>query len=116
MYKYTPTWSEWMYVFAPIQIYGIIVIILACYGDHGSEGNVLKIFFKRISTCLERWTGYQGWVMAGGLTGLLFLGTAAIGFYWDVGFHIDFGRDSQLMTPSHSMILVGLGGIVFAAF
>jgi len=115
MFEYTPTWTEWMYVFAPLQIYCIIVVVLACYGDHGTEGNVLKIFFKRISDCLERWTGYQGWVMAGGLTGLLMLGTAAIGFYWDVAFHVDQGRDNQLFTPSHTMIVIGLAGLVFAA-
>ncbi|MGH9223461.1 MAG: hypothetical protein ACRD2W_06670 [Acidimicrobiales bacterium] len=115
MFEYTPNWTEWMYVFAPLQIYCIIVIVLACYGDHGSEGNVLKIFFKRISDCLEKWTGYQGWVMAGGLTGLLMLGTAAIGFYWDVAFHVDNGRDNQLFTPSHTMIVIGLAGLVFAA-
>ena len=115
MFDYTPDWTEWMYVFAPLQIYCIIVIILACYGDHGSEGNVLKIFFKRISDCLQKWTGYQGWVMAGGLTGLLMLGTAAIGFYWDVAFHVDLGRDNRLFTPSHTMIVIGLAGLVFAA-
>ncbi|MEW6153485.1 MAG: hypothetical protein AB1673_05775 [Actinomycetota bacterium] len=115
MLEYTPHWSEWFYVFAPLQIFGIIVVVLACYGDHGDEGNVLRIFFRRISDCLERWTGYAGWAMAGALTGLLMLGTAAIGFYWDVAFHVDFGRDNQLFTPSHTMIVIGLAGLVFAA-
>ena len=54
--------------------------------------------------------------MAGVLSGLLFLLILVIGFYWDVAWHIDNGRDTQLFTPSHTMILVGLGGLVYAAF
>jgi hypothetical protein len=29
-----------------------------------------------------------------------------IGFYPDVAWHIDFGRDKQLFTPPHTMIAV----------
>jgi hypothetical protein len=109
------TWNQWFYVFAPFQIYLITVAVLVCYGDHGDEKNWIKQFFRRISTCLERWTGYPGWAMAGALSGLLMLGTAAIGLYWDVGWHVDFGRDEQLFTPSHTMIVLGLGGLVYSA-
>jgi hypothetical protein len=111
----TTDWSEWFYVFAPFQIYLITVCVLVCYGEHGDERNWIKQFFKRISTCLERWTGYPGWAMAGALSGLVMLGTAAIGVYWDVGFHVDYGRDQQLFTPSHTMIVLGLGGLVYSA-
>jgi hypothetical protein len=109
------TWDQWFYVFAPLQIYLMIVAVLVCYGDHGDERNFVKQFFKRISTCLERWTGFPGWAAAGALSGLLMLGTAAIGLYWDVGFHVDFGRDQKLFTPSHTMIVIGLGGLVYSA-
>ncbi len=112
--NYTPTWTEWMYVFAPFQIYLIIVAVLVVYGEHYDERNFVRQFFKRISYSLERATGYPGWSMAGALTGLLMLGTAAIGLYWDIGFHVDFGRDKRLLTPSHTMIVLGLGGIAFA--
>jgi hypothetical protein len=114
--NYTPKWTEWFYVFAPFQIYLIIVAILVVYGEHYDERNFVRQFFKRISYSLERWTGYPGWSMAGALTGLLMLGTAAIGLYWDIGFHVDFGRDNRLLTPSHLMIVLGLGGIAFAGF
>lgn len=110
-----PDWSQWMYVFAPFQIYLMIVAVLLVYGDHGAERNILRQFFKRISEALERWTGHAGWAMAGSLTGLLMLGTAAIGLYWDIGFHVDYGRDKNIFTPSHMMIVLGLGGLIFAA-
>ena len=106
--NYTPKWTEWFYVFAPFQIYLIIVAILCVYGEHYDERNFVKQFFKRISYSLERATGYPGWSMAGALTGLLMLGTAAIGLYWDIGFHVDFGRDKRLLTPSHLTIVTAL--------
>lgn len=109
------TWDQWFYVAAPFQIYLIIVTILLVYGDHGDERNPLRQFFRRISYSLERATGYPGWAMAGALSGLLMLATAAIGVYWDIAYHIDFGRDEALMTPSHTMIVLGLGGLVYAA-
>ena len=43
------------------------------------------------------------------------LATAALGLYWDVGWHIDFGRDKALFTPPHTMIVIGLAGIVYSA-
>lgn len=113
-FEYKPEWTEWFYVFAPLQIYLIIVAILLVYGEHFEERNFVKQFFMRISYSLERVTGYPGWSMAGALTGLLMLGTAAIGLYWDIGFHVDYGRDKRLFTPSHTMIVIGLAGIAFA--
>lgn len=109
------TFPQWFIVFAPFQLYLVIVVALVCFGEHGDERNPLKQFFRRISYSLERATGYPGWAMAGALSGLAMLATAAIGVYWDVAYHIDFGRDNALMTPSHTMIVLGLGGLVYAA-
>jgi len=84
---------------------------------HSSEepGYFVGFFFREISDSLNRLTGFPGWAMAGALTGLMFLGIAVMGFYWDVAWHIDLGRDKDLFTPAHVMILVGLGGLFFAA-
>lgn len=106
---------DWVYVMAPFWLYGIIVLALLAFGSHGDATNPVVIFFKRISTGLETATGYPGWSMAGALTGLTFLAVAAMGLYWDVAFHIDNGRDKDLFTPSHVMILLGLGGLVWSA-
>ncbi|HEX8770828.1 MAG TPA: hypothetical protein VF711_08680, partial [Acidimicrobiales bacterium] len=80
-----------------------------------NEPNVFKFFFRQIGDSLERVTGFPGWSMAGTLTALMALLIAVIGFYWDVAWHFDNGRDKDLLTPSHTMILVGLGGLIFAA-
>ncbi len=107
--------EHWFYVGWPYVAYGTIVLGLLLAGEHGGERNVVRIFFRRISWSLERATGYPGWAMAGALTALHGLGVAVVGLYWDVAFHIDYGRDQDLFTPSHTMIVLGLQGLVLAA-
>ena len=107
-------WGAWAWLVLPLASYGLISLTLFALG-HSNETNPIKFFFGQISDSLERITGYPGWSMAGVLSGLLMLLIAMIGFYWDVAWHIDNGRDKQLFTPSHVMILVGLGGLIYAA-
>jgi len=109
--------DQWVYVAAPLFAYGIVVLGLAAWGwgEGGGGRNPVATFFRSISFTLHRLTGMPGWAMAGSLTGLTAAGIAAVGLYWDVAWHIDHGRDKDLFTPSHTMILIGLNGLVFAA-
>ncbi|MGH9284475.1 MAG: hypothetical protein ACRD0M_02200 [Acidimicrobiales bacterium] len=107
--------DQWVYVTTPLFFYGIIVGALFAWGFRDDSRNPLLNFFRSISAGLERVTGYPGWAVAGGLSCLWALANAALGLYWDVAFHIDYGRDDQLFTPSHTMIVLGLSGIVYAA-
>jgi hypothetical protein len=111
--------DHWIYVFFLIAVYLVVSFALWMFGfaQMGNDGltNPVRIFFRGISNALARGTGYPGWAMAGVLSALVMLGTAAMGLYWDVAWHIDLGRDRQLMTPSHTMIVVGLGGLIWAA-
>ena len=113
------TGDQWLYVAAPLFAYGIVVLGLAAWGWGGDpdqeRGNFVATFFRSISFTLHKMTGLPGWCMAGGLTGLVSAGIAAFGLYWDVAWHIDNGRDKELFTPSHTLILIGLNGLVFAA-
>src|SRR5919201_489397 len=43
------------------------------------------------------------------------LQAAVLGMYWDVGYHIDHGRDQGVLTLPHLFIVVGLQGMVIAA-
>jgi hypothetical protein len=43
------------------------------------------------------------------------LQVAVLGMYWDVGYHIDHGRDQGVLTLAHLLIVAGLQGIVVAA-
>ena len=107
-------WEAWAWLVIPLTVYCLASLTLFAFG-RSDETNPLKFFFGQISDSLERITGYPGWSMAGVLSGLIMLLVALLGFYWDVAWHIDNGRDNQLFTPSHVMILVGLGGLIYAA-
>ncbi len=106
---------DWMYLAVPLWFYAVCVLGLLGVGRTEFEGNPVRFFFRRVSDGLERLTGFPGWSMAGALSALMMLLIAVAGFYWDVAWHIDFGRDDALFTPSHTMILVGLAGTVYAA-
>ncbi|MEX0790463.1 MAG: hypothetical protein WD178_06765, partial [Actinomycetota bacterium] len=101
-------------VVAPFLFYLTVVYVLVAMG-RSEKKNILPQFFDRISNSLHRATGYPGWAMAGALSGLLVLLVAAMGLYWDVAWHVDLGRDELLLNPSHTMILLGLGGLMYAA-
>lgn len=107
-------WDDWFYVVAPFLFYLTVVYFLTAFGK-SEKKNILPHFFGRISNSLRRATGYPGWAMAGALSGLLVLLVAAMGLYWDVAWHIDLGRDEMLLNPSHTMIVLGLGGLMYAA-
>jgi hypothetical protein len=105
--------AAWMWLLVPLACYAVIVLGLFVFGP--TEPTFSNFFFGQISGSLRRATGFPGWSMAGVLTGLWSLLVLVIGFYWDVAWHIDYGRDTQLFTAPHVMILVGLGGLVFSA-
>ena len=107
--------SDWLYLVGLIAFYCACVFLLFAFGKTTGNPSMWAFPFHQISWSLRRLTGFPGWAMGGALTALLFLLIAVIGFYWDVAWHIDFGRDTKnLFTPPHVMILVGLWGISFA--
>jgi len=64
---------------------------------------------------LERAAGMPARHAAPALLGGLALQVAVLGMYWDVGYHVDHGRDQAVLTVPHLLIVLGLQGIVFAA-
>src|SRR5215207_1908626 len=108
-------WNAWAWLVIPLATYGLVSLTLFALGRTNDMRNPLTFFFGQIADSLRRFTGYPGWSMAGVLSGLIMLLVVVIGFYWDVAWHVDNGRDDQLFTPSHVMILVGLGGLIYAA-
>ena len=88
----------------------IAVIALIRAGRDDGPGPI-----RRALGGLRRLTGLPGWCAAGISISLWALLVAVIGFVWDVSWHADIGRDKELFTPPHTMILVGLAGIGIAA-
>ncbi len=108
------TTGDWLWLVGLLAFYCVCVSLLFVFGKTSGNPSMLAFPFLQISSSLKRLTGFPGWAMGGILTALLFLLIAVIGFYWDVAWHIDYGRDKNVFTPAHVMILVGLWGISFA--
>jgi hypothetical protein len=70
---------------------------------------------ERLASRSERATGLPKWAsLPIGMTTLSLL-IAVFGFYWDVAWHIDKGRDDgPFSTPAHYPIIIGLVGIAIA--
>ena len=64
---------------------------------------------------VEHRTGLPAWAaLPGAITGVSLL-LAVVGYYWDVSWHIDRGRDpGAFANPAHWLIIIGLDGIAFA--
>jgi hypothetical protein len=70
---------------------------------------------ERVAARAEQATGLPAWAsLPIGMTTLSLL-IAVFGFYWDVAWHIDKGRDDgPFSTPAHYPIIIGLVGIAIA--
>jgi hypothetical protein len=88
----------------------IAVVALIRAGRDDGPGPI-----RRALGGLRRLTGLPGWCAAGISISLWALLVAVIGFVWDVSWHADIGRDKELFTPPHTMILTGLIAIGIAA-
>jgi hypothetical protein len=79
-------------------------------GGEDAPGPLTRLV-ERFGTGAARLTGLPAWSAAGLL---LLLGTLVVaygGFFWDVAWHIDIGRDEFLLSPPHVFLLVGLSGL-----
>ena len=105
--------AQWLYLLIPFAVFSAIVAYLLASGT--GDLRSIRGVFGRIGRSLEGITGLPAWSSGGLGVGLFALIVAVIGFYWDVAWHIEFGRDLFIFTPAHMMIVVGLGLIVAAA-
>ncbi|MHB8510448.1 MAG: hypothetical protein ACYDGR_17700, partial [Candidatus Dormibacteria bacterium] len=105
---------EWSFeiAFVGLLLAGIGWLYLAGNpGDRrGPAGGV-----ERIASSLRNLTGLPAWCAAGVGLAMWALLVAGLGFYWDVAWHVDLGRDRELFTPPHVLILTGLAGIGLAS-
>jgi hypothetical protein len=64
---------------------------------------------------IEEKTGLPGWASAPMALTFLALAVAVFGYYWDVSWHIDRGRDTgAFANPAHWLIILGLEGVALA--
>jgi hypothetical protein len=92
---------EWLYLAAPLLIGAAVIAYLFATGQGRHP-------LGRVSSSLERLTGLPSYAAGGIGMGVLALVVAVLGFYWDVAWHIELGRDEFIFTPAHLGILLGL--------
>ena len=112
--------ARWDMLVILLSAFAIIVVALALVGRRalardpeaqpGDTGWLLWV-----PAGLERVTGIPGW--AAGMIGTAAMGLliAGVGFYNDVAWHVGKGRDQELFTAPHTMIIAGLGMIALAS-
>ncbi|MEV4422281.1 hypothetical protein AB0L40_20230 [Patulibacter sp. NPDC049589] len=67
---------------------------------------------RALSAFAERTVGIPGWAAVPGLATIAFALVIILGATWDIGLHIDVGRDEgPLGTTAHYPLLVGLFGV-----
>jgi hypothetical protein len=104
--------ESWWPLALPLIGFGLIVVALVVAGRRARPAGGWPLW---IPTALERVTTIPGWAAAMIGTAAFGLLVAGIGFYNDVAWHVGRGRDEELLTAPHTMILVGLGFITLAA-
>jgi hypothetical protein len=105
---------EWLFVLGAFVLLGAGILFLRSQGRR-SQAHGLDNILDRVDSGAERTTEVPAWASTAVLTGIWALLVAFIGFVWDVGWHADTGRDKELFTVPHLLILIGLGGIAAAA-
>ena len=104
---------EWLFVIVPVLALVGFVTNLVARGQAG-EARGAAVPLARMAFSLRRISGMPAWAVGGIWATSWALLVAGLGFYWDVAWHIDFGRDQQLFTVPHTLILLGLAGVLGA--
>jgi hypothetical protein len=102
--------AEWLWVVAVVALLVAVSASLVASGAPSARSWPFS-WLERASSSLQRLTGLPGWCAGGVLLHSWALLSAGLGFFWDVAWHIDLGRDTQLFTPAHTLILLGLFGL-----
>lgn len=96
---------QWLFVAAAFALLGLRFARTWRAGEAGLPAG------RRLLDGLQRRSRIAPWASAGVEMALWALGVAFVGFMWDVAWHADIGRDRELFTVPHMLILIGLGGI-----
>src|SRR4051794_6320403 len=84
-------------------------------GQYGIERRAMDGTSAALLDRAERTTGLPARHAVPALLAGTALQVAVLGMYWDVGYHVDHGRDDQVFTVPHLLIVVGLQLIAVSA-
>ncbi|MCU1463772.1 MAG: hypothetical protein JWO37_3847 [Acidimicrobiales bacterium] len=98
----------------PASIVAVLAVLLVAALGFGHRRGVFGAL-GRFSAAVEDRVGLPGWAAIPAAIGGSSLLCAAFGYYWDVSWHIDRGRDpGPFANPAHWFIIIGLAGIALA--
>jgi NAD(P)-dependent dehydrogenase (short-subunit alcohol dehydrogenase family) len=100
--------TDWWSVAVPVLV--LLAAGVALIGAGRTGVGVLG----RLGAGASRVTGLPAWCAATLALVVAGLIIAVLGFFWDVAWHIDIGRDEFLFSPPHICLLVGLSLLTFA--
>src|SRR5579884_1208175 len=104
---------EWFFVVVPLAL--LVAAMVRLWRTGTPRPQLPRLPFarglSRMAGSLERVSGLPAWCAGGFLVAMWSLVVAVVGFFWDVAWHIDFGRDTQLFTVPHTLIITGLLGL-----
>ena len=107
--------TDWLYLLVPLAVAATVGAFAVRAGEAPANAQRGTRTLLRFGDGMGRWTGMPGYAAAGVTTLVTFLLVAALGFYWDVAWHVDYGRDEVIFTPGHTAIIVGVQGLLVAA-
>ena len=94
-----------------VAVLGAVVVAVISGGHR--RGRIALL--GRMGAAAERVSGIPGWASLPVGIATASLVTAVFGFYWDVSWHIDRGRDpGPFSNPAHWFIIAGLAGLALA--
>src|SRR4051812_10194099 len=98
----------------PATIVAIVLTIAVAYGAwRYRQGRFAAL--DRVADGVAARSGLPGSAALPSVVTAVSLLVAVFGFYWDVAWHIDKGRDDgPFGTPAHYFIIIGLLGIALA--
>jgi hypothetical protein len=103
---------QWVFVAVPVLLGAAALGSLLVRSRAAAPREQLM---TRVAVGMEQPVGLPAWTLAGAGTALWGLVVAFVGFVWDVVWHADTGRDKELFTVPHTLIILGLGAIFVAS-
>jgi len=103
---------QWVFVIVPVVLGAAALGYLLLRSRAAAPRERLM---TRMAVGMEQPVGLPAWTLAGAGTALWGLVVAFVGFVWDVVWHADTGRDKELFTVPHTLIILGLGAIFVAS-
>jgi hypothetical protein len=106
--------TDWWYVVGAAVFFIATATLLVRAGD--DPGRVRDRTLRRGASGAAKLTGLPHWAAAMSAVLLGFLPVVVMGFFWDVAWHTDIGRDEYLLSPPHVLLALGVGpGFAIAA-